>query len=243
MSKLWEDNFTRSNKINIDDKFVYSIMTCTEGHARAALADMKYTQANPNDPKVFHPQLNMITKHISNYIYCRGSWTAFYHWTQDRDADVAYLQENLHLFPDVQEIVSVHGCGNIDYDWDNRVIRIHTEFNDIPRNAWLNWDRYWTIDGKPTGYETSDPNFETLCLIHADDYYGWTTKVCYLENSDIVYTKPNNVETYMFVQCADVTVNGTAVPAYSRFKVSSPELTINNSGADTSVIVIKEKLA
>ena len=101
-------------------------------------------------------------------------------------------------------------------------------------------DKFWAIDGLPTGYESSDPDFEGMCIV-AKNLFGWNTQSCSLSaTNQIVYNKPVDKEAYVFVPHTDVDINGTNVPAGTCLRVTSSALTIT-AGAQEAVIIIKEE--
>lgn len=237
----WIDTFTRVNWENVDGKFATNVMTVSdEVPSRTEVSDLKFVSGDATAPKVYHNTFGIMTRYISNYVFYKGTTIMYTYWDEARDADVTYLEDNIEDDETIKKCLRYDQLSEAEFDWDNRVIKLHHDASLRPRDVWLPEDKFWAIDGLPTGYESSDPNFEGMCIV-AKDLFAWKTQSCSLTpSSDIVYNKPADKESYIFVCQAGVDINGTDVPVNTCLRVTSDTLTIT-AGSEEAVVIIKEE--
>ena len=240
MNNGWVDTFERVNWENIDGKFATNVMTLGEPTSRTEISDLKFISGDSNAPKVFHDTFRIMTRYISNYVFYKGTTIMYTYWDEFRDPEVSYLEANIEADETIKKCLRYDQLTNAEFDWDNRVIKLHHDAALRPRDVWLPEDKFWCIDGLPTGYESSDANFEGMCIV-AKDLFGWNTRSVSLSaTNQITYDKPADKEAYIFVPHSAVNINGTDVPAGTCLRIASDTLTIA-AGAQEAVVIIKEQ--
>lgn len=240
MSAGWIDTFTRVNWENVDGKFATNVMTISdEVPSRTEISDLKYVSGDANVAKVYHNTFGIMTRYISNYVFYKGLTTMYTYWDETRDADVTYLEANITADETIKRCLRYDCLTEAEFDWDNRVIKLHHDAALRPRDEWILEDKWWCIDGLPVGYESSDANFEGTCIV-AKELYSWNTQSRHIsDGNSVTYEKTGN-ETYIFVYQNDVEINGTPVAKNTSLQVSSSSITITSTGGE-AVIVIKDK--
>lgn len=240
MNNGWIDTFNRTNWENIDGKFSTNIMKVgNELPSRTQINDLKYVSKSSLDDKVYHDQFAIMTRYISNYVMYKGVCTKYIYWDASRDQEMKYFQDNFENSADATQCMQLEFLSGYDFDWDDRKLSRTFDAGLRPKNQWIVDDLWWSIDGLPIGYESSDPDFEGVCIV-AKDLYAWATKsVNVTTGNTLSYQKPQ-AETYLFVLHGDAVINQQHVSKGSIFCVQSTELEIQAHDAET-VIVIKEK--
>ncbi len=237
----WIDTFERTPWENTDGNFSSNVMTLgSEVPSRTQILDLKYVSEDSKAPKVHHSQFNFMVRYISNYVFYAGKVTMYATWAPEEDADVTYLEANYNSDPEIRRCLRVDYLDNINFDWGTRTIQLDHNADLRPRNEWITEDKFWSYDGKPLGYVSDDPNFAGSCIV-AKDLYGWTTKSCHVDGTEMTHNK-SAAETYIFVMQNDVNVNGNVVTAGTTLRVTSDTLTINSHNDLESVVIIKEKI-
>ena len=241
MSAGWIDTFTRINWENIDGKFATNVMTVSgEVPSRTEIADLKHFTTEGAAPKVYHNTFGIMTRYISNYVFYKGLTTMYTYWDESVDDAVTFLENNLTVDETIKKCLRIDQCTEVEFDWTNRVVKLHHDASLRPKDVWLPEDKFWCIDGVPVGYESSDPNFEGTCIV-AKELYSWNTVSCNITpGNSLDYNKPADKEAYVFVYMDDVEINGTLVPMNTALQITSPTITITATGSE-AVIVIKEK--
>jgi hypothetical protein len=241
MANGWIDTFDRVKWDNIEGKFATNIMTLgAQLPSRTQIDDLRFVSANANAPKEYHPVFAIMTKYISNYVFFDGIVQMYTHWDASRDADVAYLEANMTADEEIKQCLRYDYLSDIDFDWTNRIVTLTHDASLRPRNQWIVEDKWWCIDGLPTGYESSDSNFKGICIV-AKDLYGWSTTSCHVEDGEsMVFSKPET-DVYIFVAKNNAVINGTPIDVDTPLHVTSSSLTIETAGEGEVVVVVKEK--
>jgi hypothetical protein len=238
----WIDTFTRVNWENVDGKFATNVMTVSdEVPSRTEVSDLRFISNDASSAKVYHNTFAIMTRYISNYVFYQGTTIMYTYWDESMDAEVAYLEANITADETIKKCLRYDCLTQAEFDWDNRVIKLHHDASLRPRDEWIPEDKFWAIDGLPTGYESSDSaNFEGTCIV-AKELYSWNTQSCHISPANsMVYNKPADKEAYVFVYVDDVEINGTPVVKNTCLRITSSAITITATGTE-AVVVIKEK--